>query len=163
MLTYGDAPTMRYLTYMRLLPLHIPRTPYASTGLRIKIHHHHRPRPRNCPTRKKIPALPPWIKRNAQNTSDVTMGSYDGAETCELIGLYMLSLIAPNFKDQLGLYHDDGIAVCKATPKRSAKQEVCNVFKSNGLKITIEANKNFVNFLDVTLDFTSGNYKLIYI
>ncbi len=59
----------------------------------------------------------PWMKRNAENTFDVTMGSYDGAETCELIGLYMLSLIAPKFKDQVGLYRDDGIAVCKATPK----------------------------------------------
>ncbi len=63
----------------------------------------------------------PWMKRNAENTFDVTMGSYDGAETCELIGLYMLSLIAPKFKDQVGLYRDDGIAVCKATPKEIEK------------------------------------------
>ena len=92
---------------------------------------------------------------------DVTMGSYDGAETCELIGTYMLSLIAPKFKDEVGLYRDDGIAVCKATPKEieKTKQEVSNVFKSNGLKITIDANKNIVNFLDVTFDLTSGNYK----
>ena len=39
------------------------------------------------------------------------MGSYDGAETCELIGVYMLSLIAPKFKDEVGLYRNDGIAV----------------------------------------------------
>ena len=103
----------------------------------------------------------PWMKRNAENTFDVTMGSYDGVETCELIGLYMLSLITPKFKDQVGLYRDDGIAVCKATPKEieKTKQEVSNVFKSNGLKITIEANKKTVNFLDVTLDLTSGTYK----
>ena len=37
----------------------------------------------------------PWTKKNANNIFDVTMGSYDGAETCELIGAYMLSLIAP--------------------------------------------------------------------
>ena len=35
------------------------------------------------------------------------MGSYDGAETCELIGIYMLSLIASKFKDEVGLYLDD--------------------------------------------------------
>ena len=34
-----------------------------------------------------------------------------------------------------------------------------NVFKSNGLKITIEANKKTVHFLDVTFDLTSGTYK----
>ena len=60
---------------------------------------------------------------------DVTMGSYDGAETCELIGAYMLSLIAPKFKNEVGLYRDDGLAICKATPKEieKTKQEVCQV------------------------------------
>ena len=73
----------------------------------------------------------------------------------------MVSLIAPKFKDEVGLYRDDGIAVCKATPREieKTKQEVCNVFKSNGLKITIEANKKVVNFLDVTFDLSSGSYK----
>ncbi|KAL9965170.1 hypothetical protein ACROYT_G028933 [Oculina patagonica] len=103
----------------------------------------------------------PWEKRNSNNLFDVTMGSYDGAETCELVGLYMLSLITPKFKGQVGLYRDDGLAVCKATPKQieKIKQEVCDIFKSNGLKITIEANKKTINFLDVTLDLTSGSYK----
>ena len=52
---------------------------------------------------------------------DDTMGSYDGAETCELIGAYMLSLIAPKFKNEVGLYRDDGLAICKATPKEIEK------------------------------------------
>jgi len=39
------------------------------------------------------------------------MGSYDGAETYELIGAYMLSLLAPKLKHEVGLYRDDGIAV----------------------------------------------------
>ncbi|PFX21324.1 hypothetical protein AWC38_SpisGene14200 [Stylophora pistillata] len=92
---------------------------------------------------------------------DVTMGSYDDAETCELIGTYMLSIITANFKDQVGLYRDDGLAICKATPREmeKIKQQVSNVFKSNGLKITIEANKKTVHFLDVTFDLTSGIYK----
>ena len=103
----------------------------------------------------------PWEKKNTNNLFDVTMGSYDGAETCELVGTYMLSLITPKFKGQVGLYRDDGLAVCKATPKQieKTKQEVCEIFKSNGLKITIEANKKTINFLDVTLDLTSGSYK----
>ena len=52
---------------------------------------------------------------------DVTMGSYDGAETCELIGTYMLSLISSKFKDEVGLYRDNGLAVCKASPKEIEK------------------------------------------
>ena len=103
----------------------------------------------------------PWAKKDTDNMFDVTMGSYDGAETCELIGLYMLSLITAKFKDQVGLYRDDGLAVCKASPREieKIKQQVSKVFKSNGLKITIEANKKTVNFLDVTFDLTSGTYK----
>ena len=73
----------------------------------------------------------------------------------------MLSLRAPIFKNEVGLYRDDGLAICKATPKEieKTKQEVCQVFKSNGLKITIEANKKVVNFLDVTFNLTNGCYK----
>ena len=38
----------------------------------------------------------------------------------------MLSLIASKFNNQIGLYRDDGLAVCKATPKEieKTKQEV---------------------------------------
>ena len=92
---------------------------------------------------------------------DVTTGSYDGTEMCELIGAYMLSLITSKFKDEVGLYHDDGLAVCKATLKEieKTKKEVSNVFKSNGLKITIDANKKIVHFLDVTFDLTDESYK----
>ena len=103
----------------------------------------------------------PWEKKNTSNLFDVTMESYDGAETCELVGIYMLSLITPKFKGQVGLYRDDGLAVCNATAKKieKTKQEVSEIFKSNGLKITIEANKKTINFLDVTLDLPSGSYK----
>ena len=67
------------------------------------------------------------IITHANNMFDVTMGSYDAVETCELIGAYMLSLIAPKFKNEVGLYRDDGLAICKATPKEieKPKQEVC--------------------------------------
>ena len=102
-----------------------------------------------------------WTKKNTNDTFDATMGSYDGAETCELIGTYMLSLIASKFKDEVGLYRDDGLTVSKATPKEieRPKKEVSNVFKSNGLKITIDANKKIVHFLDVTFELTDGSYK----
>ena len=63
----------------------------------------------------------PWAKKNTNDMFDVTMGSYDGAETCELVGVYMLSLISAKFKDRVGLYRDDGLAVCRATPKEIEK------------------------------------------
>ena len=71
----------------------------------------------------------------------------------------MLSLITPKFKGQVGLYRDDGLAVCNATAKKIEKtmQEVSEIFKSNGFKSIIEANKKTINFLDVTLDLPSGS------
>ena len=103
----------------------------------------------------------PWEKKKTKDQFDVTMGSYDGAETCDLIGAYMLSLIAPKLKEGVGLYRDDGLAVCSASPQKieKTKQEICKVFKANNLSITIEANKKIVNFLDVTWDLTNRSFK----
>ena len=48
-----------------------------------------------------------WIKKDGSDF-DVTMGSYDGAEVCELVGLYMLHLLSQRFgNDFIGLYRDD--------------------------------------------------------
>ena len=65
----------------------------------------------------------PWTKKNTKDMFDVTMGSYNGAETCKLMGIYMLSLIAFKFKDEVGLYHDNGLAVCNATLKEIGKKK----------------------------------------
>ena len=38
------------------------------------------------------------------------MGSYDGAEGCELVGIYLLSLLANIINKNIsGLYHNDGL------------------------------------------------------
>ena len=39
------------------------------------------------------------------------------------------------------------------------KKDICKVFRNIGLKITIEANKKIVNFLDVTLNLDKGSYE----
>ena len=56
-----------------------------------------------------------WIKKQSNNF-DLTMRSCDGAEVCELIVIFMLSLIDnkcnPNI---IGLYRDNGLAVFKNT------------------------------------------------
>ena len=53
----------------------------------------------------------PWLKKEDDNF-DVTMGAYDGAEMCELIGIYMLNLIGKKYdSNNIGLYKDDGLAV----------------------------------------------------
>ena len=55
----------------------------------------------------------PWVKKEG-GSFDVTMGAYDGAEVCELIGIYMLYLIGKKYDSKnIGLYRDDGLAVFK--------------------------------------------------
>ena len=46
----------------------------------------------------------PWGKKSSQTLFDVTMGSYDGAETCELIGAFVLHQITSKYGNNFGLY-----------------------------------------------------------
>ena len=56
----------------------------------------------------------PWVKRNNENMFDVTMGSNDGAEVCELIGLYILDKASNEFgAGNAGLYGDDGLILVR--------------------------------------------------
>ena len=59
------------------------------------------------------------------------------------------------------MYRDDGLAISHSTPRQTEliKKEICAIFARNNLKITIEANKKTVDFLDITLDLTTGTYK----
>ena len=42
------------------------------------------------------------------------MGSFDGAEICELVGLFILTKLEEKFgKENVGLYRDDGLEVIK--------------------------------------------------
>ena len=51
---------------------------------------------------------------------DVAMGCYDGAEVCELVGLYILRRLIPAYpRGNIGLYRDDGLAVLKNMGSRS--------------------------------------------
>ena len=77
----------------------------------------------------------PWIKKGDVNF-DVGMGAFDGAETCDLIGLYMLHILTTQIKDlEGGLYRDDGLCVTDATPRltEKLKQKLVNIFKKMAL------------------------------
>ena len=93
------------------------------------------------------------------------MGSYDGAETCELVGLYMLSqtgTIGHKYRHNIGhKYRDDGLAICDKTPfiTENIKKEICKTFKENNLNITIKAYQKIVNFLNITMNLKTGEHK----
>ena len=88
------------------------------------------------------------------------MGAWDGAEVCDLIGLFMLSQLT-HLKIVGGLFRADGLAVSDATSRQVSQMEkkICEIFRKNDLKITIDGNKKSVNYLDITLDLTDFSYK----
>ena len=104
----------------------------------------------------------PWVKKNNESF-DVTMGAFDGAEICELVGCYLLSTISKSYqKENVGLYRDDGLAVFENISGPEAdriRKHFHAMFKKNGLDLEIECNLTIVNYLDVTLNLENGTYK----
>ena len=104
-----------------------------------------------------------WKKKANHDCFDVTMGSYDGAEICEIIGLYILNNLSKILgKNNVGLYRDDGLAVMKTKSGRlvdKTRKEIIKIFKEIGFQIEIDTNLQSVNFLDITFDLTTGTYK----
>ena len=103
-----------------------------------------------------------WVK-TGNVLFDVTMGSYDGAETCELVGLYLLhNLNTLIMKEHIGLYRDDGLAVILNAngPKMDKlRKSIIDLFKREGLSITIETNLKETDFLDVTFNIVTKVYQ----
>jgi predicted GIY-YIG superfamily endonuclease len=103
----------------------------------------------------------PYVKKENENF-DVPMGGYDSAEISELVGLYILNGLEQIMPQQYtGLYRDDGLhATTLPGPQiERLRKKIIQHFKSLGLKISIDANIKTVNFLDVTLDLSSGLHK----
>ena len=102
-----------------------------------------------------------WVKKENPDF-DVTVGSFDVAEVCELVGLFLLDTLKKEFGDnKIGLYRDDGLSFFQnlAGPEsEKIKQKLCNIFKKHGLNITVECNLCITDFLDVTFDLRTGKY-----
>ena len=89
------------------------------------------------------------------------MGSFDGAEICELVGLYILHLLSSKFnKDQVGLYRDDDLAAFKLSGPQSdrARKNIIQTFKDCGLRATVDILLHQTDFLDVIFDLPTGRY-----
>ena len=72
------------------------------------------------------------MKKEKDGSLDVTMGSYDGAEACELVGALILSKLRPLLVDQcVGLYRDDGLAIMKDATGHDAdrtRKQIIQIF-----------------------------------
>ena len=104
----------------------------------------------------------PWIKKDS-GLFDETIGAYDGAEICELVGIFLLYKLSLKYnKNDIGLYRDDGLAIFKniSGPKsEKVKKDIQKLFKENELDIVIQCNMKTVNYLDVTLNLENSTYR----
>ena len=93
---------------------------------------------------------------------DVTMGSFDGAEICELVGLHLLQQMKDKFPDiNFGLYRDDGLGSTMGinnSQLERMKKSIIQLYKGNDLNITIDMGLAQVDFLDITMNLENGKF-----
>ena len=90
------------------------------------------------------------------------MGAYDGAELCELLGLYLLSQLNNIEGFNGGVYRDDCLSFTDRPVREiehKLKKEISQIFKDCDLKLTFEPCSVTANFLNVTLNLKSGTYE----
>ena len=91
------------------------------------------------------------------------MGSFDGAEICEVVGLYIqskLEQILP--KSNFGLYRDDGLALLRnfnGQETDKVRKNIIGVFRDIGFSLEIETNLKEVDFLDVRPNLQNRTYR----
>ena len=90
----------------------------------------------------------------------MTIGSYDGAEVCELVGTLVLSTLANSIlKGNSVLYRDDGLILVRNKNGQKTdkiRKEVIKIFKKIGFKIELKTNLKVVDFPDVTFNLSNG-------
>ena len=97
-----------------------------------------------------------WVKTKTPHF-DVGMGSFDGAEVCEIVGLFLLNeILAADIglrRGNMGLYRDDGLGVAQGSGRQMDKltASLQGIFARHGLSIKDEHSMPKVNFLDLTL------------
>ena len=104
----------------------------------------------------------PWVKKDTLEHFDVTEGSFDGAEVCELVGLFLLYQLRNIIKNgSVGVYRDDGLAVVHkySGPQMDRlRKNVIDFFKQYGFQITIDINLKITEFLDIYLDLENDKF-----
>ena len=73
------------------------------------------------------------------------MGTYDCAEVCELVGVFILSQLSRKYnKNNIGLYRDDGLTVFRniiGQQEEKIKKRFQNILRKNNLSIIVNINK----------------------
>ena len=107
-----------------------------------------------------------WKKKDTDNSFDVTMGSFDGAELCGLIEIYIQSLLTDSIelitKENIGLYQDNGLILLHNVNSQQTdrlRKRIIKKFQSIDFKIEIATNLQEVDFLDVTFNLINNTHR----
>ena len=91
------------------------------------------------------------------------MDSYDGAEICELVGVYILTRLATIIKvSDCGLYRDNGFVIMRNVNGQQIDRErknIIKILKDARFNIDIETNSKVIDLLDITFNLNNGIYK----
>ena len=94
------------------------------------------------------------------------MEAYDGAEICELVEIFILSLLSKKYSSSnIGLYRDGWLSAFRNISRKQAekhKKIIQKIFKEKGLQIIIKRNLKRVDYLDVTLSLNDSTYRLFH-
>ena len=105
----------------------------------------------------------PWVKKDTSVEFDVTMGSYDGAEVCEIVVLFMLDMLSKLFeKKYISLYRHDGLSISRnynGHQSDKVREELTKLFKKYQLNLDIKCNIKTADYLDISFDLNTGIYK----
>ena len=90
------------------------------------------------------------------------LGSFDGAEICELVVLFLLDRLASVIgKENVGLYRDNGLAVLRnhsgPTMERTWKK-ITRVFQGKTFRIRSKCNFSRTDCFDVCFDLNEETY-----
>ena len=102
-----------------------------------------------------------WIKKG-MGLFNVTMGCFDGADFCKLVGSFALSALSDKLSaGDIGLYRHDGPGMLWDVSGHNSdriRKDIIKIFADMGLKITIQTNLKVANFLDVMLHLATGRH-----
>ena len=91
------------------------------------------------------------------------MGSFDDADICDLVGLYIQSNLKRKIsKANFGLHRDVGLLLLRNFNRQEMdkkKKSVIKFFKNIGFSIDIQTNLKEVHFRDVKLNLQNGTYR----
>ena len=102
------------------------------------------------------------VKKDRNPLFDVSMGSFNSTEVCELVGFYLLNKV----KALLGsrnacLFRDDGLAILhkgNGLKVGRLRKDIINLFKERRLAIKIDTSLIETDFSDLFLNLNTEKY-----